>query len=149
MQVGPEKSNIWFFAISGSSKIHRIHKHSNTCHVLNFHRNMIVTMSSIRINNNLKIQKPPIYDSTILLKGCNSSLSWRDPYGKLTDQSLSWTSCKNISMFYVNFLLKYTNEFEFESLWYDLWYDASKNRSSHESWALENKYSFVKNLTYS
>ena len=43
----PEAGWVWkvqnfiFFAISGS-KIHCIHKHSNTCHGLNFHRNLIV-----------------------------------------------------------------------------------------------------------
>ena len=49
-----------------------------------------------------------------MLKGYNSSLPWRDPNGKLTDQSWSCTSCNNISMFSVNFLLKQTIEFEFE-----------------------------------
>ena len=36
-QVGPEKSKTLFFAISGSSKIHCTHTHSNTCHRLNFY----------------------------------------------------------------------------------------------------------------
>ena len=67
-----EKSKIWFFAISVSSKIHRIHKHSNTCHALNFHRNfffeMLVTMFSIRINNNWNNQNTANYHRTIPLK---------------------------------------------------------------------------------
>ena len=42
-------------------KNHPIHKHSNTCHAFNFHRkliffDMLVTMSSIRINNNWNYQ---------------------------------------------------------------------------------------------
>ena len=46
-------------------KIHRTHKHLNTCHGLNFHRKltllflMLLTMSSIRINNNWNYQKTP------------------------------------------------------------------------------------------
>ena len=40
-----------------------------------------------------------------MLKGSNSGLPWRDPDDKLTDQSWSCTSYKNISMFYVNFFL--------------------------------------------
>ena len=40
-QVVREKSKISFFAISGSSKIHRTPKHSNTSHGLNFHRKLI------------------------------------------------------------------------------------------------------------
>ena len=36
MLVGPEKSKILFFI----SKIHRTHKHSNTCHGLNFHHEL-------------------------------------------------------------------------------------------------------------
>ena len=32
----PEKSKTSCFAISGSLKIYRTHKHSNTCHGLNF-----------------------------------------------------------------------------------------------------------------
>ena len=32
MQVGNEKSKTSVFAISGTSKIHRTYKHSNTCH---------------------------------------------------------------------------------------------------------------------
>ena len=52
-------------------KIHRTHKHthSNLCHGLNFHRKLIfflilVTMSSIRINNNWNYQKMLITAST-------------------------------------------------------------------------------------
>ena len=43
-------------------KIHRIHKHWNTCRAFNFHQHffsffeMLVTMSSIRINNNWNYQ---------------------------------------------------------------------------------------------
>ena len=53
----------FIFAISRSPKIHRIHKHSNTCEVLNFHLKlifffeMLVTLYSIRFNNNWNNQK--------------------------------------------------------------------------------------------
>ena len=56
-QVRPEKSKTSFFCHFWQLKIHRIHTHSNICHGLNFHRNlirffqMLVTMSSITINN--------------------------------------------------------------------------------------------------
>ena len=56
-----EVQNLFFFAISGSSKIDRTHKHSNTCQELNFHWKVIFlknarNMSSIRINNNWNYQ---------------------------------------------------------------------------------------------
>ena len=70
MQVGPGKYKTSFFAIFGSSKIHGTHKHSNTCHGLNFHCKliffeMLVTMSSIRINNNWNYQKNTNYHHRI------------------------------------------------------------------------------------
>ena len=48
-----------YFLPSGSSKIHRTYKHSYTCHGLNFYRKdifflLLLTMSSIRINNSWK-----------------------------------------------------------------------------------------------
>ena len=53
------------FWSSGSSKFIAYTKNSNICHRLNFHRNsifffeMLVTMSSITINNNWNYQKLP------------------------------------------------------------------------------------------
>ena len=49
MQVGPEKSKISFFAISCSSKIHPTHKHSNTCHGLNFYLELIFLSLNARV----------------------------------------------------------------------------------------------------
>ena len=63
------------FCHSGSSKIHCTHKHSNTCHGLNFYSkdiyifiyiyifflNALNNVLYIRINNNLKLQTTPIY----------------------------------------------------------------------------------------
>ena len=41
-KLGLKSPKLNFFAISGSSKIHGTHKHSNTCHGLNFDRKFIV-----------------------------------------------------------------------------------------------------------
>ena len=40
-RLGLKSAKLYFFAISGSSKIHRTHKHSSTCHRLNFHCKLI------------------------------------------------------------------------------------------------------------
>ena len=40
-RFGLKSQKLNFFGISSSSKIHPTHKHSNTCHGLNFHRKLI------------------------------------------------------------------------------------------------------------
>ena len=64
-QVGPEKSKIKIFAISGRSKIHRIRKHSNTCHVLNFffkcsQQYPLSESITIEITKNCKLSYSPL-----------------------------------------------------------------------------------------
>ena len=66
MQVGPEKSETWFFCHFGSSKIDRTHKHSNTCHWLNFHHTLILFLNArynVVYRNQLQLKWPKTANS--------------------------------------------------------------------------------------
>ena len=71
-RLGLKTPKLQFFAISASSKFIaytniQIQVMGSIFIVIWFFFEMLVTMFSIRINNNWKVQKTPIYDSTIPL----------------------------------------------------------------------------------
>ena len=70
-----------FLAISGSSKIHCTHKHSNTCHGLNFHHKLIFLNARKNVHyqnqKQFKLPKNTNYQATIPLNESGSSHSWK------------------------------------------------------------------------
>ena len=74
-RLGLKSRKLHFFAISGSLKFIaytniQIHVTGSIFILIWFFFKMLVTMSSIRLNNNWKVQKTPFYGSTIPLKYC-------------------------------------------------------------------------------